>query len=299
MKYTFENNLLTIYASNRFADMTIGMFFDVYFQSAANRKRLLRTNAIRLDGIPVKSEDEKIGLRDIQIFMKENGIDHVMAKEPCEVVYEDCFLYIAHKDAGYIIHGEEDDTDCLLARAARYQNDHGIFFPVRPIHRLDKDTSGLVLFSRLPFFQPWFDQQLSDKKIERSYLAVCKGNMPVGKTMTIRSSIGRDRHRSGAYRVSTTGKSAVTHIECIDEKNGYVLIACRLETGRTHQIRVHLQSIGLPIVNDPLYGVSSSDFEKMGLWAYSITFRNPVTGKKHRIHDLENPDYTFFGGIKL
>ena len=299
MKYEFSENILMISAPHKFEKMTVGEFFDFYRQSSASRYHLLTQGGFMLDNSIVKNESEPIGQREIRLNFEPQDTDHVPADNPCRVSYEDPFLYLAHKDAGYIIHGEPDDTDCLMARAARYQIEHDIHTPVRPIHRLDKDTSGLVLFSKNTFFQPWLDDQLQMKKIERNYLAICRGSFAKGRKQTISAPLGRDRHRSGCYRISKTGKSAVTHIEGLAEKNGYSLIRCTLETGRTHQIRVHLSSLGLPIVNDPLYGIHSSDFSGMGLWAYAITFRNPLTNKKHRITDEMNPDYTYFGGLKL
>lgn len=194
-----------------------------------------------------------------------------------------------------IIHADrKDETDCLNACVARYQKDHDIHAPVRPIHRLDQDTAGLVLYSRIPFFQAWFDEQLKEKKIARYYLAIVYGDLKPGYTFSSDRCIGRDRHHAGMYRVSSDGKNAYTDFECLEQKGPYSLIRCQLKTGRTHQIRVHLSDLGYPIVNDPLYGAGSHDFHHMGLWADQITFRNPITGKKYTIHDRINPDYLYF-----
>ena len=298
MKYTRLEDRIVIQPSQQYEKKTVGDFLEEYCISRKNRYLMLQNHEILLDNIPVKSQEETIGERSLTILLPDQEPDWPAADEPCCVIYEDDFVYIVRKDAGCIIHGENDDTGCLCARAARWQTDHGVHAPVRPLHRLDKDTQGLVLFSKIPFFQPWLDSQLSQKQIRRHYLAITRGRSEPGKKYTFRDRIGRDRHQSGVYRVSKTGVEAVTKAECLAAKNGYLLFGCDLETGRTHQIRVHLSAHGFPIVNDPLYGSASRDFRCMGLWADEITFRSPLTRKKHRIRDFENENYRFFEGEK-
>lgn len=294
MKYILENNLLKIEPTNVYDAKTVEDFLDDYHQSKKNKYLLIQKKQILLDGTVVKDIHEPIGQKEITLVLEDEEIDWQPAEQPCQVVYEDAFLYIVHKEPGCIIHGEENDTDCLNAQAARYQMIHGIHAPVRPIHRLDKDTQGLVLYCKIPFFQPWFDAQLADKKIKRSYLAVCYGHSHTGEKFTCTQAIGRDRHVSNKYRISPTGQSAVTHVECLAVKDGYNLMRCELETGRTHQIRVHLSARGYPIVNDRLYGSPSQEFRFMGLWACEIEIRNPITHKKHKIHDVPNKDFDLF-----
>lgn len=298
MKYERRSDRIIIHPSQQQADKTIGDFLDEYLVSRKNRYLLLQNRQILLDEDPVKNISEIIGRHDITVMIPDEECGWVPAGTACDVVYEDDFVYIVHKDAGMIIHGEPGDTDCLCARAAKWQEDHGIHAPVRPIHRLDRDTQGLVLFSKIPFFQPWLDAQLAKKEIRRHYLAIVRGRSEPGKKYTFRDPIGRDRHQSGVYRISRTGLEAVTRAECLAAENGYLLFGCELETGRTHQIRVHLSHHGFPIVNDPLYGTASKDFTHMGLWADEITFRSPVTRKKHRIHDIGSEDFKIFQGEK-
>lgn len=296
MKYTFENNSILIPAENtRFSSMSVEQFLEFYHLSRKNRYLCIQERMVLLDDIPVKSGMEKIGGKTIRILLPQEPVDWAPAEKECEVIYEDPFVYIVHKEPGIIIHTDEkNSTDCLNACAARYQINHGIHAPVRPIHRLDRETTGLVLYSKIPFFQPWFDEQLKEKRIARQYLAIVHGNLRPGDSFVSSRRIGRDRHHAGMYRVSSEGKEACTKFQCLQQKGPYALIRCELETGRTHQIRVHLSDLGYPIVNDALYGVVSHDFQHMGLWADTITFHNPVTGKKHTIHDRANPDYAYF-----
>ena len=296
MKYTRNENSIVIFPSQQYEKKSVRDFLDEYLISRKNRYLLLQNRQILLDGKPVTSDEQLIGSQPITLLIPPEEPDWKPATAPCKVVYEDDFVYIVHKEPGCIIHGVADDDTCLNAMAARYQLDHQILSPVRPLHRLDKDTQGLVLYSKIPFFQPWLDSQLAEKQISRHYLAITRGRCKPHTKAVYKDRIGRDRHKNGVYRISKTGVEAVTRTECLAEKNGYLLFACELETGRTHQIRVHLAGHGFPIVNDPLYGTPSRDFRHMGLWADEITFRSPITRKKHRIHDIKNDDYQLFEG---
>ena len=296
MKYERQKDGILIHPSEQYKNKTVQDFLDEYLISKKNRYLLIRDQMILLDGTPVKKTEETIGDHDLFIAIPEEEPDWPLAEKACKVVYEDDFVYAVHKEPGYIIHGDENDTECLNAKAARYQKEHGIHAPVRPLHRLDKDTAGLVLYSKIPFFQPWLDSQLKDKQIQRHYLAITRGRCTQGKKYVFRDPLGKDRHKNGVYRISKNGIEAVTRAECLDIKNGYLLFGCTLETGRTHQIRLHLSHHGFPIVNDPLYGTVSHDFEYMGLWADEVTYRSPVTHKKHRIRDYDNNDYMIFKG---
>ncbi len=296
MKYERKSDRIIIHPSQQYAGKTIEDFLNEYMISKKNRYLLIQNRQILLNDEPVRNSSEVIGTRSIAVLIPSEESGWLAAEKPCQVVYENDFVYIVHKEPGCIIHGEPGDTGCLCAQAARWQEEHGIHAPVRPIHRLDKDTQGLVLFSKIPFFQPWLDAQLAKKEIRRHYLAVTRGRSEPGKKYVFSDRIGRDRHQNGVYRVSKNGAEALTRAECLAAENGYLLFGCELETGRTHQIRVHLSHHGFPIVNDPLYGTASKDFRNMGLWADEITFRDPLTRKKHRIHDTENEDYSIFQG---
>lgn len=294
MKFEIRENEILIPACQQTRHMSLSAFLDEYKQSKKNRYLLRLNKRLLLDGQPVSDLDQEIGDRTLSILIPPEEIDWPMAEEAAQVIYEDPFVYVVHKPAGLIIHGDEDDTECLNALAARYQYEHGIQAPVRPLHRLDKETQGLVIYSKIPFFQPWLDSEMENKKISRHYLAICYGKAEAGQKFTCTQPLARDRHRSGAFRVSANGTPAVTKAEVLAKKGKYNLIGCLLETGRTHQIRVHLSNQGFPIVNDALYGLASRDFDIMGLWADEITFRSPLSRKKHRIHDIPLSEYKYF-----
>lgn len=296
MKYRLKNNLLEIHTGTSYANRPLSCFFNDYCISRSKRYLLLQNRQIFIQEEAVRCEDTILHKEDVlRIFLEKESIDWAVASEPCKVVYENDFVFLVHKEAGVLIHSSIEDTHCLNAQVAKWIQDKGYCFPVRPIHRLDVDTSGLILYSKIPFFQPWLDKQLSEKKISRHYLAITCGSRAIeGSHFECTDPIGRDRHHSNRYRVSPSGKPAHTSVEILRVRNGYQLCSCTLHTGRTHQIRVHLSAHGFPIVNDPLYGHPSRLFQNMGLWADELLFKDPITKKRHRIRDYENRDFTYF-----
>ncbi len=289
MDYQFDGNILTI---NHIPTsiQTVEDFLYTFLQSKKNRYLLIKDKQLFIDNKPITDIHTTLDTHTISISIPDQDIDWKCADRSCPVIYEDDFVYIAHKEAGIIIHGEEDDTTCLMAQAAHYQQEHAIYTPVRPIHRLDRDTQGLVLFSKIPFFQPLLDHQLSNKLIQRSYIAICKGKIPKKKEMVIDSPIGKDRHRNGVYRVSKSGQSAKTIVKFLKEENGFIYFLCTLQTGRTHQIRVHLSSIGYPIINDSLYGIKDPTYKNMGLYAFQLQLKQPITNKEITVIDSHTKD---------
>ena len=294
MQYELKYGRIDINTQQEFDGKTIRDFLDYFHVGKKNRYLAIQNGQILVNRTKVTNEDQPLKARDIvTILLPKEEIDYTPAETPCTVVYEDDFVYVAHKDPGTIVH-DPNDPDCLACQAAAWQSDHGIQSPVRFIHRLDGDTTGLVLFVKIPFFQPWFDAMLEERKIHREYLAITAGRSRVGQHFTYKQKIGRDRHVAGKYRFSETGKDAETKAEIIARKGSYELIRCQLETGRTHQIRVHLSGNRHPIVNDPLYCIPSSQFAHMGFWADRITWENPITHAACEAVDIPNPDYIFF-----
>ncbi len=294
MKYELKKGRISIDTGSEFEGKTVQEFLEYFRQSKKNRYLLILNKNILINREPVSNDQTVLQKNDIvTILLPALKTDFKPSETPCRVVYEDDFVYVAHKDAGIIIH-DENDPDCLACRAAAWQTANGVDTPVRYIHRLDKETSGLVLFVKIPFFQPWYDAMLEEKQIRRHYLAITLGSGEPGRKFTYNQKIGKDRHVSGKYRFSESGKEAVTRAEFLARKNRYMLIGCTLETGRTHQIRVHLSGNRHPIINDPLYGIPSADFRNMCLWADEIEFPNPVTHEVCTAKDTMNPDFRMF-----
>ena len=275
MEYTLDGRWLHISVDSLFVK-TIQEFFDSYIPSKKIQHLLIQNKHILLDGNPVKREDDIVGLNlDLCLYPEEKKKEKLDLK--LDVVYEDEILLIVNKPKDLLVHSDGNGEMTLTKIVESYYYDRDEIVPL-PIHRLDKETSGLVVYSKSPVFQPLLDQLLSQKQIRRNYLAFCEGKMDVGTIQTIDKPIGKDRHDSSKRIVHKGGQNAVTKIRCVacNRRKDYSVLMCTLETGRTHQIRVHLASIGHPILNDELYGKKSDLCIRMGLFAESIEMYHPL-----------------------
>ncbi len=201
-----------------------------------------------------------------------------------DILYEDEHLLIVNKPAGMDTHPNEPTQKDTLANAvAYYLQAKGEFRKVLHIHRLDRNTTGAVLFAKYSFIGAILDRLLEERKIKRTYLALTDGIMK-RKQGTIDAPIGRDRHHPTKRRVSPTGQKAVTHYKVLNtfQNKDYSLVQCELDTGRTHQIRVHLSDIGHPISGDTLYG-GSPIFSRPALHAVKLQFVHPFTEEAHEV----------------
>lgn len=197
-----------------------------------------------------------------------------------EILYEDEHLLVANKPAGMPVHGankgQRNSLDVAVAVHMLRQNDPII---VRHIHRLDDDTSGPVLYAKNELAQQRLDEQMRNKQIERSYIAIVHGKLN-SKKGTIREPIGKDRHQPKRRMVTPKGEEAITHYELVESGELYSVVKLALETGRTHQIRVHMSHIRHPLVGDYLYGGNTELLSHQALHGSSLSFIHPVTGEK-------------------
>ena len=200
---------------------------------------------------------------------------------PVDIVYEDDDLLVINKKSGMVTHPAPGNYENTLVNALLYKynlsNDS-----IRPgiVHRLDKDTSGLMLVAKNDYTHDKLSKMIQDKVVERYYLALVEGTFN-HETGTIDAPIGRDPiNREKQIVTANNSKKAITHFKVLKRYANYTLIECKLETGRTHQIRVHMNYIKHPVVGDPLYGkkIKNSDFGQL-LHSYKIRFPHPRTGK--------------------
>ncbi|OUM88206.1 MAG: hypothetical protein BAA01_08535 [Bacillus thermozeamaize] len=203
---------------------------------------------------------------------------------PIEILYEDEHLLVVFKPAGMAVHPTEPQMSGTLAHAvAFYYQTHGEQRRVRPVHRLDRDTTGAVILAKHHLAHVLLDKQLRERQIKRSYLAFVEGILEENDG-TINQPIGRDRHHPTRRRVSRSphAKPAITHYQVLARYfpphcPGVTKLRAHLETGRTHQIRVHLSHLGHPIIGDTLYGGRHIPFPRQALHNERLAFSHPLT----------------------
>ncbi|MFB9275273.1 RluA family pseudouridine synthase [Cohnella cellulosilytica] len=199
------------------------------------------------------------------------------------ILYEDEFTLVVNKPAGIEVHPSEKGQRKTLAHAvAAYYEMTGQDLRIRHVHRIDKDTTGPVLYAKNEFAQYQYDKGMREKTIGRVYVALAEGGVE-GNKGRIDKPIGQDRHHSTRRRVSETGDPAVTHYEVVERFADHTLVRLHLETGRTHQIRVHLSSINHPLAGDGLYGGKRGIISRQALHGERLIWRHPWTGEKQQV----------------
>ncbi len=200
---------------------------------------------------------------------------------PIDVVYEDEHLIVINKPPGLVVHPGSGNWDGTLLNALLQHAPELEKIPRAGIvHRIDKDTSGLLVVAKTLIAQTALVRQLQDHSVSREYVAVVHGF--VAHEGTVDSPIGRHKIQRTRMAVAPNGKPAITHYEPEEHLDKTTLVRCRLETGRTHQIRVHMQSIGHPIVGDPVYGGNRKipAFVRQALHAEKLALTHPATGRR-------------------
>lgn len=198
-----------------------------------------------------------------------------------DIYYEDDDVAIVYKPKGIVVHPSAGHSTGTLVNGLMYQmkNLSGINGEVRPgiVHRIDKDTSGLLMVAKNDIAHRSLVNQLVKKTVTRKYVALVHGNIPHDYG-TIEAPIGRNKNDRQSMAVVDDGKEAVTHFNVLEHFNNYTLVECELETGRTHQIRVHMKYIGFPLIGDPKYGPKKTlNIGGQALHAGIIGFEHPVT----------------------
>ena len=229
--------------------------------------------------------------------------EHVSAQPqaiPIEVLFEDEHLIVLDKPASLVVHPAPGHPDGTLVNALLYHAQlGGGADPLRPgiVHRLDKDTSGVMVVAKTPLAHERLVEMFQQHRLERAYLAIAVGRPPA----TITYDTLHARHPSHRKRFTSKtdrGRRAVTHLESVELLHGSTLVRCRLETGRTHQIRVHLADHGHPVLGDPVYGRSigdpklrrvSSELGRQALHAAVLAFHHPIKGDALRF-ETEPPE---------
>ncbi|WP_279126053.1 RluA family pseudouridine synthase [Lactobacillus taiwanensis] len=187
-----------------------------------------------------------------------------------EIIYEDSDVLVINKPAGQKTHPNLNETNTALNDCATY-----LGYSPYIVHRLDMLTNGLLLVAKNPAVVPILNRQLTNKTLHREYLAWVNKSSKLKQSGTISFPIGHDPNDQRKRMVHPAGQKAITHYEIVKEYENKVLVKLTLETGRTHQIRVHLAALNAPIIGDPLYNSNYHDGEKLQLTAYQLTFMRP------------------------
>lgn len=257
-------------------------------QSRSYLKQLLKGGHILLNGNPAKPSARVKAGDQIRVDLPENTVPDIRAENiPLDILYEDDDLLVVNKPKGMVVHPAAGHYTGTLVNAVMYHcqgNLSGINGVLRPgiVHRIDKDTTGSVIICKNDAAHRCIAEQLKEHSIKRIYYALVCGNIR-DEEITVNARIGRDlKDRKKMAVVRTGGKHAVTHARVLERFGNYTLIECRLETGRTHQIRVHMAYIGHPIVGDEVYGSRKrAPFPTQGqcLHAGVLGFIHPFTGE--------------------
>ena len=216
----------------------------------------------------------------VRLLEKAEGSEAIMpAPLPFEIVYEDADLLVVNKPADMPIHPSFQNHGNTLADALTWHyQQHGEDFVYRCINRLDRDTTGLLIVAKHLLSASILSDMVGKREIHREYLAIVKGIPP--ENGTISAPIGRKKGSAILREVNfETGEPAVTHFARLEIRNGLSLVSLKLETGRTHQIRVHMGYIGCPLIGDYLYYPECSRISRQALHSHRLSFLHPITGK--------------------
>lgn len=261
-------------------------------------QRLILQKKIIVNGKEVK-EAYKVKINDeIEITIpKAKKVDLVAQKIPLEILYEDKDIIVVNKPKGMVVHPANGNLDGTLVNAIMSickNSLSGIGGEIRPgiVHRLDKNTSGCIIVAKNDKAHINLSNQLKNHKIIKTYIALVRGIIKENEA-TINMPIARDKNNRKKMAVDKKGKEAITHFKVLNRfDNKYTLLKVNIETGRTHQIRVHLAYIGFPIIGDDVYSNGKNKWNIVGqcLHAKSLDFLHPITGEKIHV-EAELPKY--------
>ena len=278
----------TVFTADR-ADERLDLFLvrQLPDLSRSYAQRLIADGQVTVDGTARKANYKLRGGEEIACTMPPAEEIEICAEDiPLDILYEDADIIVVNKARGMVVHPAAGIYTGTLVNALLWHchDLSGINGALRPgiVHRLDKDTSGVMVAAKNDMAHHYLARQIRDKDARREYRAIVHGNI-VPRAGVVTGAIGRhptDRKKMAIVREN--GKPATTHFEVLERFGDYTYVSCRLETGRTHQIRVHMTSIGHPLVGDPKYTAKKNPFAIVGqaLHSLSLSLTHPRTGKE-------------------
>lgn len=280
-----------------------GMRLDTYIASKLNTlsrtmiQRLIENGEILVNG-KIKKISYKVQLGDIlEINIPKPRETDIKAENiPLDIVYEDNDIIVVNKPKGMVVHPANGNLDGTLVNALMSickDSLSGIGGEIRPgiVHRLDKDTSGLLIIAKNDTAHINMSNQIKNREVKKIYIALVRGIVGEDEA-TINMPIGRSTKDRKKMAVRKDGKEAITHFKVLKRYGKYTLLEIKIDTGRTHQIRVHLSEIGHPVIGDMVYSNGKNEFGVEGqmLHAKSLNFKHPITGKEIHL-EAELPNY--------
>ena len=250
-------------------------------------QKLIKENRVFVNGKNEK-ESYKIKVNDnITIQIEEPKSSKLEAQDiPLDIIYEDNDIIVINKPKGMVVHPGNGNPDNTLVNAVLAHckgSLSGIGGEIRPgiVHRIDKDTSGLIIVAKNDKSHINLSEQIKNHEVTKIYTALVKGNISEDEA-TIDMTIGRDKKDRKKMSVTRDGKEAVSHIKVVKRYGNYTLIRVKIDTGRTHQIRVHMAKIGHPVVGDEVYSSGKNEFGVKGQMLHStiLKFKHPISGKE-------------------
>lgn len=260
-------------------------------------QRLIDEENILVNGKKTKSS-YKLNLDDIVTIIKKEAKETEIKPQdiPLDIIYEDNDILVVNKQKGLVVHPGNGNPDGTLVNAIMNhckESLSGIGGEIRPgiVHRLDKDTSGILIIAKNDKAHINISEQIKNHEVKKTYIALVRGIVRENMA-TIDMPIARSNKDRTKMAVSKNGKNAITHIKVLERFKGFTLLEVNIETGRTHQIRVHLSEIGYPIVGDYVYSNGKNQFNVVGQMLHSmrIEFKHPVTNKQMKL-EAELPEY--------
>ena len=238
-----------------------------------NKKSIFLNSCFYDTRTAIKPNDEIV----VNFDYEEDNSNILSKKQSLNIVYEDDWILVINKPAGVAVHPSIlHYGDSISSGIKYYFETIGLIKKIRPVNRLDLNTSGLIIFAKCEYIQECLTCQMKDKIFVKEYLALASGIFETKKGI-ISLPIARKENSIIERCISFNGQPSITHYEVLKEFNTYSLIKCVLETGRTHQIRVHMQTISHPLLGDTLYGETSNLINRQALHSSRIKFIHPIT----------------------
>ena len=279
--------LFNVNSSNQTIEEILTQTYDV---SGRLFRKLQKNKLIFLNGKKAKGSTITKNGDIISIIMEDEEENNIPQNIPLDIIYEDYDLIILNKQPNIVVHPTKSHSEGTIANGlAFYFKQNNINKKVRFVNRLDMDTSGVLVIAKNSFAHQQMSIQFENNSIEKKYLAVVEGIVKSDQEI-IEEAIGKVEDEPILRAVTDEGKNAVTKYRTLERYNNASLLEVQIETGRTHQIRVHLKHIGHPIIGDSLYNKPSDMINRQALHSYSLKFNQPRTGARIEVHAEPSED---------